>query len=159
MKTKKLFFLFSILLSMLATNALAYDIEAKNAEGVTLYYDFIRDNTELEVSAKYDYGYHHKYSGSVVIPEDVTYNNKTYKVTRIGRFAFSGSSDMTSVTLPNSVYHIAMGAFENCSSLTSITLPNNVEYIEQEAFYGCSSLISINIPEKVRGIGNSAFEG
>ena len=50
MKSKKLFFLFSILLSMVGTKALAYDFEAKNADGVTIYYNYINDGKELAVT-------------------------------------------------------------------------------------------------------------
>ena len=39
MKTNKLFFLFSILLGMLSTNASAYDFEVENADGVMIYYN------------------------------------------------------------------------------------------------------------------------
>ena len=60
---------------MLATNASAYNFAIKNADGVTIYYNYTNNNTEVEVTYTtqlYDY-----YSGSVVIPNEVTYNNKT----------------------------------------------------------------------------------
>ena len=47
MKTNKLFFLFSILLSMLATNALAYDFAVKNANGVMIYYNYANNKKEV----------------------------------------------------------------------------------------------------------------
>ena len=46
MKTNKLIFLFSILLSMLATNTSAYDFAVKNADGVMIYYGFYYKDTE-----------------------------------------------------------------------------------------------------------------
>ena len=94
MKTNKLFFLFSILLSMLATNASAYDFEVENADGVMIYYSYYgNDNTSVYVT--YETDSYYSYSGSVVIPKEVTYNNKTLKVTSIGDSAFSrcGSLD------------------------------------------------------------------
>ena len=106
MKTNKLFFLFSILLSMLSTNALAYDFAVKNANGVIIYYNYINKKTEAEVTYKQMPG--NDYSGSVVIPEEVTYNNKTLKVTSIGDSAFSDCSSLTSVTIPNSVTSIGL---------------------------------------------------
>ena len=58
---------------MVGKKALAYDIEVKNADGVTIYYNYINDGKELEVTTKTIGSY--KYSGSVVIPEEVTYMN------------------------------------------------------------------------------------
>ena len=42
--------LLTILLSMVGTKALAYDIEVKNDDGVTIYYNYINDGKELEVT-------------------------------------------------------------------------------------------------------------
>ena len=80
MATKKMYFLLSMLLSMLGAKAYAYDFEYINAEGVTIYYNYINDGTELEVTRKDN---HISYSGSVVIPEEVIYMGKTRKVTSI----------------------------------------------------------------------------
>ena len=109
MKSKKLFFLFSILLSMVGTKALAYDFEVMNADGVTIYYNYINDGKELEVTGTYG-----SYSGSVVIPEEVTYMNRTRKVTSIGESAFVRCYGLTSITIPNSVTSIGASAFERC---------------------------------------------
>jgi len=91
----------------------------------------------------------------IVIP--ATYNN--LPVTSIGDNAFENCSNLTSITIPNSVTSIGHGAFENCSSLTSITIGNSVTSIGNYAFYSCGGLTSITIPDSVTSIGMSAFYG
>ena len=83
-------------------------------------------------------------SGDVVIPESVTYNDVTYRVTRIDEYAFSGS-DLTSVTIPGSVTYIGEKAFHYCCGLDSITIPSSVTYIGESAFSGCRGLTSIKV--------------
>ena len=91
------------------------------------------------------------------IPAKVEYEDKEYNVTQIGRYAFIGCSNLTSITIPNSVTGIGSGAFADCSGLTSITISNNVTSIGESVFSGCSSLTSITIPNSVTSIGNYAF--
>ncbi|MDE6048110.1 MAG: leucine-rich repeat domain-containing protein, partial [Paramuribaculum sp.] len=85
-------------------------------------------------------------SGDLIIPESVTYNNKTYSVTSIERNAFYGCSGFTgSLTIPNSVTTIGNCAFEGCSGFTSITIPNSVTSIGNYAFNDCSGLTAVYI--------------
>ena len=142
------------LLSLFSVTASAYDIAVEN-EGVTIYYNFINDSTELEVTYKEpsDRGY----SGIVVIPEKVTYNGKTYNVTSIRAYAFNGCSGLISVTIGNSVTSIGGYAFAYCSGLTTVTIPNSVTSIGNSAFEGCSGLTSVTIPNSVTTIGIFAF--
>ena len=78
-------------------------------------------------------------------------------VTGIGSYAFYGCSSLMSITMPNNITSINNNTFYNCSNLTSITIPDSVTNIGKYAFYGCSSLMSITIPNSVMGIGSSAF--
>ena len=97
------------------------------------------------------------YSGGLVIPESITFENSIYSVTSIGNSAFSYCSSLTSVTIPNSVTSIGDPAFYGCRSLTSVTIPNSVTSIGNRAFCRCHSLTSVTIPNSVTSIGNAAF--
>ena len=98
-----------------------------------------------------------EYSGNIVIPSEITYNNVTCSVTSIGSNAFYECSSLASITIPNSVTSIGDGAFFKCSGLTSITIPNSVTSIGEYAFGWCSGLTSVTIPNSVTSIGDNAF--
>ena len=145
MKRFSLLILLTMLMSMMETNAFAYDIAVKNADGVTIYYNYYNEGKELEVTFLYSdsKNYH---VDNVVIPEEVTYMNRTRKVTSIGSDAFKYSS-LTSVTIPNSVTSIGSYAFEYCTRLTSVNIPNSVTSIGDGAFQGCHGLTSVTISD------------
>ena len=130
--------LFTILM-VLPLVASSHDIEVANADGVTIYYNYSSDGTELAVTFQGSYAnsYSNEYQGNVVIPEEVTYMNRTRKVTSIGDYAFRDCYGLTSVTIGNSVTSIEDQAFYGCSGLTSITIPNSVTSIGYDAFNSC----------------------
>ena len=159
MKQTNIKFLLALLITMLGVKASAHDIEVKNADGLTIYYKYINDNTELAViyQGNHPTYYLNEYLGNVVIPESVTYNGKTYSVTSIEYGAFRGCSGLTGITIPNSVTSIGNYAFAYCSGLTSVTIPNSVTSIGDNVFSGCSDLTSITFPNSVFSIGKSAL--
>ena len=156
---KKHLLLFAMILLPLVASA--HVIEVQNADGVTIYYNYINDGTELAVTFRgsNSSNYSNEYQGNVVIPEEVTYMNRTRKVTSIGSGAFADCSGLTSITIPNSVTSIGDIAFARCSGLTSITIPNSVTSIGYSAFSNCSGLTSVTIPNSVTSIGEGAFYG
>lgn len=80
-------------------------------------------------------------------------------VTSISNYAFSYCSSLTSVTIPDSVKEIGEGAFYKCAGMTNVTIGNGVESIGNIAFYECTGLTSITIPDSVTSIGDYAFQG
>ena len=55
----------------------------------------------------------------------------------------SGMSNLTTITIPNSVTSIGNYAFYDCSSLTSLTIGESVTSIGSYAFKGCSKLATV----------------
>ena len=119
--------------------------------------------------------------GDITIPE--TLGGKS--VTEISRMKRdSGSTTVTSITIPKSVKRIGDSAFNTflalkkvafaagselesigkdafhwCKVLEEIELPSSVKTIGESAFEECESLGSITLPEGVSGIAQYTFEG
>lgn len=118
--------LLTILLSCIESNiAYAYEVfEVKNADGVNIHYTYLElgdyaIKRTVKVSGFLIFDDERNefiggYSGNVVIPDYVTYDGRTLKVTRIGEEAFWMCFYLTSVTIPNTVTHIEDGAFREC---------------------------------------------
>lgn len=78
-------------------------------------------------------------------------------VTIIGDNAIA-TTQITSITIPNSVTNIGDYAFFLCTSLATATIGNSVTSIGNYAFSGCTSLASITIPSNVTSIGSYVFQ-
>jgi len=77
-------------------------------------------------------------------------------ITSIGGNAFYGSN-LTSVTIPDSVTYIGNGAFYMCYDLTEVNMGNGLENVGYSAFYTMGTVPELTIPETLVFAGNSAF--
>ncbi len=139
----------SLLMILLPVTVFA---EAVEIDGI--YYNLINKGKAAEVTQNPN-----NYTGDVVIPTSVVYNDATYSVMYIGGYSFDNCTGLTSVTIPNSITSIGVAAFTHCSGLSSITIPNSVTSIGSCAFWFCSGLTSITIPNSVTSIEGSTFYG
>ena len=80
-------------------------------------------------------------------------------ITKLDIYAFNGCTGLTEITIPSGVTEIGDSAFRGCTGLTEITIPTRVTKIGQYAFQGCTGLTEITIPSGVTAIGNYAFDG
>ena len=80
-------------------------------------------------------------------------------VTKIGDYAFSKCTNLTSIELPSGVTKIGHHAFYNCTNLTFIELPSGVTKIDDYAFTKCTNLTSIELPSGVTSLEYAAFDG
>ena len=83
-------------------------------------------------------------SGNITIPS--TLDGKT--VVSLGSNSFKGSN-ITGVTIPDSVTEIGYYAFANCTKLTKVDL-GSVTKLEFSIFKGCSSLTELTIPKTLK---------
>jgi hypothetical protein len=116
-------------------------------------------------------------NGDIIIPDTVT---------RIGKSAFEGCTNLKTITLSNSiteipdncfknsinnkngtgniiipdtVTRIGISAFEGCQKLGNITLSNTLQTIDKQAFYNCKMAKFSNLfPESVTKVGEHAFD-
>lgn len=126
-------------------------------------YDFVIDGIYYNMVSVTDFTCEvtsgdEKYSGEVVIPAAVTYNNRTIDVIAIGDKAFQSCTELTSISIPNSVLTIEEWSFAGCDSLKEIDIPNSVLSIGKSAFYGCDKLAYVTMTNSVTEIGESAFQ-
>lgn len=151
-----------VMLSLFMVSSTFADILQKIKIG-DLYYNLNEETKEASVTCQdktlfdpetpnvyYDFT-------SITIPENVTYKNKTYKVTAIDEYAFCGEGKLTSIVIPKTVKSIHNFAFMSCVNLPSITLPEGLTVIASSTFEYCKSLTEIIIPEGVTTICSTAF--
>ena len=96
------------------------------------------------------------YSGDITVPEKVTYDNASYTVTGVAALAFCDyNSDLTSVTLPNTITSFDVSAFDG-TVLKTLVVPNSVKKHRQRLF---PVFVSDLDNHRLRGgtIGTSAF--
>jgi hypothetical protein len=77
-------------------------------------------------------------------------------VVAIGANAFA-NTQITGVTIPDTVTTIGTNAFRHCVNLGSVTLGTNLLNIQSMAFYQCAALTSFTFPNSTTNIGDSAF--
>ncbi len=171
---KTLFVLVTMLLANYAMGASTFTVTTPSGHTIMCYYDVIGHNGEVgvgQVSGQ-------SYSGTLIIPDSVSYGGVNYPVTFIARkgslsyiytdmygnhtgyyttLGFWGLTGLTSLILPSSITEIGSESFRGCTGLTSISLGSNLTTIENYAFQGCSSLLSLTIPNTVTYIGSYAF--
>lgn len=96
-----------------------------------------------------------KPTGSLVLPDTVSFNGTSYTVRAVGSYTFS-CCGITSLVMPNTIDSIASNAFHNCSNLSNITYSNTLKYIGENALRGCR-LNSVVLPSSLRVIGVAAL--
>ena len=127
-----------------------FEVQAYQFEKNGIYYDIVNGKAVV-VSGDVSY------SGDVVIPDSVEYDDIYLEVDSISEYAFQKSESLSSIVLPKSLTSIGESAFSGCSGLVSIVLPKSLTSIGESAFSGCSGLDSISLPEGLTSVESHSF--
>ena len=74
------------------------------------------------------------YSGTIVIPDSISYGGTNYAVEAISDSAFFGCTSLTKVICGSNVFEVGTSAFENCSALDTIVFTGQLQNIMKHAF-------------------------
>lgn len=155
-----------LFLCMTGDNAMAYDIKVDG-----IYYNYINDGKELEVT----YGYYSDYSGysgyevtSLSIPETVTYSGRTRPVTAIGDNAFRDCEKLEKIFIPRSIKSIGERAFYDAIYLQHIYIVDlsawcKIKFgdhglVDWKLYLDYSEIKELVIPDDVTIIADYAFQ-
>lgn len=92
--------------------------------------------------------------------EKITFPSSIKKIEGdFGEGAFSECYSLKEIVIPvdSELSSIGRHSFYMCSNLSKITLPNSVRVIEMEAFTHCSTLENINLPEGLEQVEQCVF--
>lgn len=142
----KLFMLFSIVLFAVIFFLLVYNSW---------------DNTDAEFSYRVEDGYAviEGFSGNPTATLEIPAEIDGYSVVSIASRAFSGQTEMKSLSLPDTVKYIGEYSFWGCTSLKTVEFGESLEGVGAFAFAGCSYIRAVTFPASLREIGVSAFDG
>lgn len=130
--------------------ARAYDFESGG-----FYYNVLSGTQNVEITFQTEKGTA-AYSGVIHIPAMVTFNGKSYSVTKIGSKAFEKSA-LTAIQIPNTITALGDSIFYFAENLADITLPQGITKIPDASFAG-TAIADLAVPEGVTEIGVGAFQ-
>ncbi|MEE1218575.1 MAG: leucine-rich repeat protein [Ruminococcus sp.] len=80
-----------------------------------------------------------------------------YTVTAIGDNAFTGNTDITTLSFADSITSIGEHSFKDCDELISVTIPKNITSIGYGAFYNCTELTDITLHDNINNLSANVF--
>jgi hypothetical protein len=96
----------------------------------------------------------------LVIPSEVTINERTYKVTSISKDCLTYTKKLETVRIGNNIKEIPAKAFINCSKLRWIVFGKSVKKIGAKAFYKLEHLKLIRFKgTSLKTVEEKAFKG
>lgn len=161
--------LVSLILMLLPMAASAYDAQIDG-----IYYNLDKENKTAEVTSNPN-----KYSGDIIIPEEISYSGSNYVVTTFGEDSFKDCNMLTSITISKNIIKFGYHAFSGCTGLEAVYISDlaawcniNVDWLflhdiastspisyAKHLFLNGNEIIDLEIPEGVEKIGSCCFLG
>ena len=159
--------------SMLAIACLlcSIGVNAHDFEVDGIYYNITNTSpNQVEVTFRGNYynSYENEYTGTVVIPESVTYRGTTYSVNSISNSAFDDCTKVKKLTIEDSDYELNLGynsseegLFYDCP-IETLYIGRNLSYSTgysygYSPFYKIEELKTVTIGNSVTSIGDYIF--
>jgi len=92
-----------------------------------------KNNSEIYLCGRSSFVSTHL-EGDVKLPDEISYNGRSFPVTAISNFAFGNNSSLRKVTLPKHLRSVANGAFGACAMLDTIVAPPTLNRLSYQ-FY------------------------
>lgn len=148
------------LISNILINGIYYNLDPENLTASTTYM------TQLPENSSY-------VSGKVEIPEYVSYQDISYKVTSIGDYSFYNCEELSGISIPKTVETIGTAAFYGCRNLKTVNVndleawcgvkfenyESNPLYYKGNLFVNNEEVSKLVIPATVKQINKYAFVG
>ena len=99
---------------------------------------------------------------TVLVRDTVKLGGCNFKVVAVEQKAFKNFSNITKVTIGNSVETIGKQSFSGCKKLKTLTIGSKVKTIGKQAFFNCKNLKKITIKTAYlsnKTVGAKAFKG
>ena len=140
-----------------------------------IYYNLITKANVAEVTKNPDYQKH--YTGSITIPDSISWDGVSYTVVSIGDDAFRQSASdrngLEAISLPQSITSIGYNAFRECVTLKSVNIKSldswcgisfangdsNPVYYSHNIYLNGEEIRDLVIPDGISSIGNYTFRG
>ncbi|MBR4506567.1 MAG: leucine-rich repeat domain-containing protein [Bacteroidales bacterium] len=128
----------------------AADFQAVTPSGQTLYYKIVQGGVEVTfpnntIQPVTGWDGYNKPTGTLAIPDSVSYGGVTYAVKAIGNHAFYECTGLASVVVPEGVASVRASAFRGCSGLTAISLPASLDSLYGYSLAYCTALAEVTV--------------
>ena len=137
-------FVFAI---MIGLSTYAYDFAI---DGIFYNITSLKELT-VEVTNNGDTQLYRGYSGNIVVPSFVKYNDYEFKVTSIGDWAFYICPELISVQLPSSIKSIGTFGFGH-TGISEIIIPDSVETMGNDVLHGCKKLTKVVLGKSLKEV-------